>query len=30
MYQAEITVLTHDVDLWDKMLDLEKPYTFTK
>lgn len=29
-YQAEITVLTHDVDLWDKTLDLENPETFTK
>ncbi len=29
-YQAEITALTHDIDFWEKTLDLENPETFTK
>ena len=28
-YQAEITVLTHDLDSWDPALDLENPESFT-
>jgi hypothetical protein len=27
-YQAEITALTHDIDFWEKTLDLENPETF--
>ena len=29
-YQAEITALTHDVDLWDNSLDVDNPETCTK
>jgi len=29
-YQAEITVLTHDVDLWDNFLDVDNPDVYAK